>query len=182
MSEHAWLKDGEAPETPEILEEEMAAIPPGTVINKDNLHLAARALGALDSRVAMIEKYRADEVGRINEFCNQRINRYTERIAYLLDSVKLAMESGGARKAEFPGLGKFSFVKGREAVDDSTYGDMSTEEQSKVQAEWPGLFRTTVKVAPDKKAILSWIKESGEMPPGFGIRPATEKFTFKKDW
>jgi hypothetical protein len=84
------------------------------------------------------------------------------------------MAGAGLDKFDLPGIGRFSWRKGRESVDTSKYDSLPDDEKAKVQAEFPLLFRTKVTVAPSKPDIAV----SPVIPPVFTMVNPGDKFVF----
>ena len=140
----------------------------------------ARSLRAIERQMEMVAEFRKDELSRISESCDHKINKLRERAATLTSLAQTIAKSTGEKKLEYPGIGYFRFGTTREAVDDSDYQAMPDDEKAKLHNNYQGCFRSKTVTTPDKK----WIKgsiEQGQPVPGFVIKDKEETFTFHKE-
>ena len=161
------------PETGEILETENKIV-------LEDLPKIARSLQTQTMRMAVIKKFRDDEVARITAHCDRKTETLQGSFDYLLGMAKTLMAGADKKRLEYPGLGVLKFGTTRESVDTSGYDDLPDEEQEELQADWPSLFRIKTTVSPDKKAIMATIREGAQFI-GFKVNEKRETFIFKAE-
>lgn len=139
------------------------------------------------NRVKVIERFKDDELARIRECCNHRIQALYSQIDYCTERLAKPVVDGiESRTVELPGLGRFRFRKGREYVDDEAYQKMTPEEQTRVQSQRPGCFKHKITITPDKPIIKARIEDfkaghPGSDVEGFEIKRHPEAFEFKPE-
>jgi len=165
-----------------------AATTPETAlkITVEDLPKICRVLRAMECRQAMVEQYMKDEVQRITETCNHKIQALSAEHSYMMGLAEGLLRQAGKTKLQYPGLGTVRIGHTRESIDTSCYDELSLDDQSEAQRIFPSIFRTTVKVAPDKKEIKRqmdngdcWYTQDNKKY--FTIRPKQEQFQFKAE-
>lgn len=153
-------------------------------LTPDHLPKLARRIIHDMHRLEMIEKFQQDELSRISECCDRRIEALQAQIDYCTNTLaKPLVPSSGV---EFPGLGRFKFRKGREYVEDEAYQKMTPEGQKRVQAQRPGCFKHKVTITPDKTIIKTRLEDfaggrSEADVEGFEIKRHPEVFKFEPE-
>ena len=164
------------PETGEITGEDHELV-------LDDLPKIARQMRALSAHADLIGKYEEDELMRIREYCHDKVARIIKQYEFFEVIAERMLAQSMQKKIEYPGLGKFRFVKQREKVDATEYDAMSDAEKLHVQNERKGFFNTKITVTPDKKAIKTQLElvatgQSAVNIDGFRIARPDEKFEF----
>lgn len=138
----------------------------------------ARALRSIQRQVDRLAEYQTAEVERIRSITQHRIDALTSQRDYILKVAESMFGTLGEKKIEYPGLGSFRRVKGRESVNSDEYDAMPDEMKKAVQSAWSNYFTTKTVVSPNKKDILVGLKEGAPIE-GFIVNEAGEKFEFK---
>ena len=179
--------------TGEILESDTA----GSIL-VDDLPKVVRILRALEKKQEHTEQYIKNEVARLTDYCNNQTETILAERAKFEQIAERLLRGSGQKKLSYPGLGTVRIGTTRENVDTSGYDSMDTVGQKDIQEMYPELFRTTIRVAPDKKAIGTAIKGLNEElengPPLsessrtalvntdlFKLSPKQETFVFKAE-
>ena len=167
------------PQTGEVIDEPPEA---EDKLRSEYLPAIAYRIRAYLHRIDLITEYHRN----VMAMCKERAEKYRSQIEYLTNRAKLVLEQLGEAKLEYPGLGVFKTIKGREYVDNSAYESMSDDEKLKVQSIHKGCFSTRKVTMPDLREIAKRLKEfaAGESEvkiPGFEIKRSDDRFTFKPE-
>ena len=146
----------------------------------EDLPKYARTIRAGDNRIAMIEKYRTEEVERIKAICDAKIDKLKLTRRFFAEIAERLMKTAGKKRLEYPGLGTFRFGVSLKSVNTEEYDDMPDDMQTSLQSTHHGWFRKKITVAPDKKKITVAL-EGGEEILGFSLNRPHETFTFKAE-
>ena len=143
-----------------------------------------RRIAANIRQVIMIDEFRRKEMEKISACCDEKIRKLNDNSSFLRGMAESFLRGSGycyanrdARKYDMPGIGAFRFSTTRESIVSTEYDSADPDTQKIIQSEYPDYFRTTVKVAPDKKIIGEAIK-AGLGVKGFGVSPKQETFDF----
>lgn len=121
----------------------------------------------------MLEMQLQDEIRRIQTLFDRKQQRLLHSIDYHENSIKHWMDQFPARKkAEFL-HGKISRVKGRERVEE--HEDWADSMSSEFYTE------TTVRQV-DKRKILAWVRDTGEIPIGCDIVRGDGAYKIETQW
>ena len=139
---------------------------------------ANRRLRALDHWLQELDEARQaylTERRRIGAWLKIEENRIQKRIDWCELTLRQFLESTGKKSLSLP-YGKLQRRAGRVRIDvvlEDTFVDWAEKSGNK------SLLRTTVK--PDKGAILEFVKNTGEEPPGVELNVGQESFSAKPD-
>lgn len=128
----------------------------------------------LESTLAVFKK----EIERIQALMKQKQDRHERNREYLMTKVENLLRLNGLEKLDTP-AGKFKFGTTRESVNDEAYKEFTKEQLEELQKECPDFWKTTYVIKPDKKAIMEWLKNGGELS-GFYINKKEEVLKFKE--
>ena len=171
-----------------LIEFEKAQAPEPKTLN--DLSWIARQIKALEYRIAMTQTYRATEIEKIAACAGDIIEKKQEQINSLTIMAMNFLKSEGycyadkkLRTFSLPGLGKFAFSTTRESVNIDDYNDLSDDEKTQLQKEFPQRFNAFVKISPNKTNILAELTNivDNVVPQlkGFHINHKQETFKFK---
>jgi hypothetical protein len=162
---------------PQVLIDEVT----GEVIEQDYtpdyLPAIGRTIRALQRKAGDIGSYRKAEVNRINEICNDRVERLQAQIAHFMDIAKQL--TGDKKRLEYPGIGVFRFRKLPPKSDRSEWDSFTPDQQKAVAASMPNLFEVIEEVKPKTVEIKKALKDSEV--PGWSLGYQSEKFEFKEE-
>lgn len=171
----------------QMVDEELVDMETGEVVDAfklgqttviEDLPRYARALRALEARVEMVKKYRAEETERIQAICDQKVTKFEETKHFLTTIASGLMKEAGKERLEYPGLGTFRFGMSLVSVNTDEYDSFMPVEKESFQSANVGWFRTKTTIAPDKKKIKATL-DSGEPVQGFSLNQKHETFGFK---
>lgn len=142
-----------------------------------DLPRVARALKALEKKMENIGDYLREETDRITELCDAKMQPLNNQYSFLFSRARELYEAQSEKSLDYPGLGKFVTIKGREYVDDEVYQEMTDEQKQDLHTRRSEFFKVKTTVTPDKKAIKEELKERAV--GGFVIGTHEDKFQFK---
>lgn len=165
------------PETGEIIDSD----PSLTV----DLPLVARRMRELSDSIESFNVYRTEELNRIAESCDAKIDRLNKQMLFWQNQAEVVMTKTGEKKIEYPGLGTFKYVKSRDRVVTEKYDVAGPAVQQAIQADEPEWFNVKTTVTPDKKTIKNLLKnadhDNTKILDYFSIKNDGEKLTFKPE-
>ncbi len=145
-----------------------------------DLTLLSRELRSLNNRSQGLEDYRKEELSRIDQCTQQKIDKIHDRIDFLQNFAHQKMKEENSTKKEFPGIGTLRISKSAESVNDEAYRNIPEEEKEQLHQGHPDIFRETTKMTPDKKAIKELLKK-GELIPCFTLSGGKDVLKFKAE-
>ena len=114
------------------------------------------------------------EISRLEEIRMAEAAKMDKAESWVRGLAEMTITGAGLDAYELPGVGKFSWRKGRESVDTSKYDALSEEDKAGIQSEFAELFRTQIAITPDKKIIAA----SSHLPQVFSVTVGEDKFVF----
>ena len=145
----------------------------------------ARIIKQNQKQIALIKDYEAREIEKLSACVNLKCEALQAESDRLQTMAELLMkendycyENKHLRKYLMPGTGVFRFSVTRESVDTSQYDDMHELDKEALQEQYT-CFSIKTTITPDKKKIVTLLKEGGDVPDAFKLKPKFEKFEFK---
>jgi len=162
-------------ETGEILEDQVQNI------GEADLSKLARAIRAIDYKVAMIDDFVEQEVSRIKDVAGAKRQKLTDSRAQLLKFAENELITLGHKKEDLPGIGTFRFRRLPERVDTIEFDEMAERDQESIIVTSPGLFKNVPETwRPNKAEIKKFLKRlDGNSAKGFRLVRDPDKFEFK---
>jgi hypothetical protein len=150
-----------------------------------DLPQVCRVLRAIRRRQEMISTYLGDEMERLAVACNAKLTGLIRQEESFMALAERLLRDSGERRLAYPGLGVVRFGTTRESVNTEKWEALSEIEQVNLANNNTGAFRIKTVIHPDKKEILSRLKNDAEKTPGlsaaFSINEKRETFEFKPE-
>ena len=164
------------------------ALPETKLDTMESLPIMARNLRKINFEIERIKIFEKQELSRIKESCEHRINGLLTQTNYWKSIAKQVLDSNGyvygsdkaMCKYEMPSVGIFRYSTTRQKVDTEMFDAMSEEDRLIHQDGYPDCFTTKITVAPNKKRIAELLQEDGNVPRGFSLTDKQETFDFKE--
>ena len=141
----------------------------------------ARATRAVRGRIAIITEYRDQELSRINDICEAKVAKLANQESYLMKRSRDLFKQTDGKAIDYPGLGKYKTIKGREYVSTADYDNMSEARRAEVRVGCSQLFNVKTNIAPNLKEIKDHIKKGTTTIPGFSLERREDRFDFKEE-
>ena len=172
-----------------IVEEDLTteALPDAKLDSMNSLPIMARNLRKINFEIERIKIFEKQELSRIKESCEHRIDGLLTQTNYWKSIAKQVLDRNGyvygsdkaMCKFEMPGVGIFRYSATRQKVDTEMFDAMSEEDKILNRSDYPECFTTKITVAPNKKHIAELLQEDGNVPRGFSLTDKQETFDFK---
>lgn len=145
-----------------------------TVEGQDQAEKRLWVVKMLRSEIHEIQQHAANERGKIDLWERNQTEKVQKQLAWLESGLRVFLDTTNKATLKLVN-GTLKYRKGRERIE------IADEEAFVKAAEMDdkGFVRTTVKKAPDKKAILEYINETGEIPEGVDIVTGEGSFTIE---
>lgn len=160
------------PETGEIIDVK------GLLIQ--DLPRIARGIIATEERYEKAVANTKREIERLKAWVQTYEERRDKALAYLKERAQEMMDVTGEKKVEYPGLGKFQYVKARASVDRSIYDMLPNADRKVLLDEYPELLREKYSIEPDINKIRKALTD-GNAPDCFALVDNGQEFTFRKE-
>ena len=120
------------------------------------------------------EEHHIHEVGKANAWLGAKQKEYLEKTAYHESVCRAHLEASGKKTLSLIN-GTLKKRAGRDSI--VILDEKQLEAWAREQGVMDTFFRTKVTVAPDKKAVMDYIKDGGELPLGIDISTAEDTYT-----
>lgn len=164
------------------------ALPETKLDTMESLPLLARNLRKINFEIERIKAFKKQELSRIKESCEHRINGLLTQTNYWKSIAKQVLDGNGyvygsdkaMCKYEMPGVGIFRYSVTRQKVDTEMFDALSEDERIFIQNENADCFNVKTTVAPNKEYIAKLFKDGAPTPGGFSLSDKYETFDFKE--
>ena len=173
-----------------IVEEDLTteALPDAKLDSMNSLPIMARNLRKINFEIERIKIFEKQELSRIKESCEHRIDGLLTQTNYWKSIAKQVLDRNGyvygsdkaMCKFEMPGVGIFRYSATRQKVDTEMFDVLSEDERVFIQNEYADCFNVKTTAAPNKKRIAELLQENGNVPQGFTLTDKQETFDFKE--